>query len=254
MLEIENLTRAFGAVRAVDGVSFCVARGEMAAVIGSSGAGKTTLLRLINRLAEPDSGDVRWQQESIVRYRGKKLRAWRKRCAMIFQTFNLSPRLDVLTNVLVGALHERALLPSLVKSFPRELRARAILELDALGLAHVALQRAGTLSGGQQQRVAIARAMMQDPEILLADEPIASLDPANASIVMDALARINRERGITVLVNLHALDAVRRWCPRAIGMAAGRVVFDDATARLDETTLEGLYGLARRTPALEAAL
>jgi len=132
------------------------------------------------------------------------------------------------------------------KSFPRAVRARAILELDALGLAHVALQRAETLSGGQQQRVAIARAMMQDPEILLADEPIASLDPANAAIVMEALAQINRTRGITVLVNLHSLDAVRRWCPRAIGMSGGKVVFDEAPAQLDDAVLDSLYGAARR--------
>jgi len=132
-----------------------------------------------------------------------------------------------------------------MKSFPRAVRARAILELDALGMAHTALQRAETLSGGQQQRVAIARAMMQDPDILLADEPIASLDPANAEVVMEALARINRERGITVLVNLHSLDAVRRWCPRAIGMAGGQIVFDEAAAHLDGSALDALYRNAR---------
>ena len=246
VLELRCLSKTFGAARAVNDVSFAVREGEMTAIIGASGAGKTTLLRMINRLTEPDSGDISWRGESVVRLRGRHLRGWRKRCAMIFQSFNLSPRLDVLTNVLVGTLHDRPLGAAMFKSFPRAVRARAILELDALGLAHVALQRAETLSGGQQQRVAIARAMMQDPEILLADEPIASLDPANAAIVMEALAQINRTRGITVLVNLHSLDAVRRWCPRAIGMSGGKVVFDEAPAQLDDAVLDSLYGAARR--------
>src|SRR5690606_19809922 len=163
----------------------------------------------------------------VTRLKGDELRLWRRQCAMIFQQFSLSPRLDVITNVRVGVVAERPLATSLVKFFPAADRARAILELDALDMAHAALQRAETLSGGQQQRVAIARAMMQEPRILLADEPVASLDPVNAEIVMDALKRACRERGIPVIVNLHSLDIARDYCDRIVAMSKGKVVFDD---------------------------
>jgi phosphonate transport system ATP-binding protein len=249
MLEMRDLKKSFGATLAVDGVSLSIAPGSMTAIIGSSGAGKTTLLRMINRLVDPDSGDILWGGESMSRVKGAKLRGWRRRCAMIFQQYQLAPRLDVLTNVLVGSLHGRPVLPSLIKSFPKNLRARAVLELDALGMAPMAFQRVETLSGGQQQRVAIARAMMQNPEVLLADEPVASLDPANADLVMDALTRINRERGITVLVNLHSTDIVRRYCASVVGMSRGRVVFDGACQNLDAHTLDRIYNAPARSEA-----
>lgn len=246
MLDLRNLKKSFGATVAVGGVSLAIPPGAMTAIIGSSGAGKTTLLRMVNRLIEPDSGEILWQGESMSRLKGVALRGWRRRCAMIFQQYQLAPRLDVLTNVLVGSLHGRPLLSSLTKSFPKNLRARAVMELDALGMAHTAFQRVETLSGGQQQRVAIARAMMQNPEILLADEPVASLDPANADLVMEALTRINRERGITVLVNLHSTDIVRRYCPHVVAMAKGRVVFDGSAHSLDARTLDSIYAAAPR--------
>jgi len=233
MLELSDLRKQYGAVTALDSVSLRIGRGEMVGVIGRSGAGKSTLLRAINRLAEVDDGEVRWGGESIGALKGRALRNWRARCAMIFQQYNLCDRLDVITNVLVGALNQRPLAPSLIKHFPLADRARAIMELDRLGMADVALQRAGTLSGGQMQRVAIARALMQAPEIILADEPVSSLDPHNSDVVMRALAAINKERAITVIVNLHALDLARRFCGRIIGMRAGRVVFDGSPATLD---------------------
>jgi phosphonate transport system ATP-binding protein len=214
----------------------------MLGVIGRSGAGKSTMLRLVNRLCEADAGEIAWQGACVRRLRGAKLRDWRRRCAMIFQQFNLVPRLDVITNVLVGSLPGRPLLPSLFKSFPEELRAAAVLELDRFGLADTALKRAEHLSGGQQQRVAIARAMLQNPDILLADEPIASLDPVNAQIVMRALQQVNRERGITVIVNLHALEAARSFCDRVIGMAAGRIVFDGTAQELTPAAVAHVYG------------
>lgn len=250
MLVLEGVSKHYGAVRAVDGVSLQIARGEMTAIIGPSGAGKSTLLRLINRLVEPSAGSVSWNGAPVAGLRGAALRDWRARCAMIFQQFNLSPRLDVMTNVLVGGLARRPGLPRLFKMFPAEERARAILELHALGLAEAALKRACCLSGGQQQRVAIARALMQDPDIILADEPIASLDPANSDIVMESLAAINQERGITVLVNLHALDVARRYCRRIIGMADGRIVFDGPPEALNAAVTDALYG-RRSAPAAE---
>lgn len=242
MLEFRDLRRDFGDVRAVDGVSLSIPQGAFVGIIGSSGAGKSTLLRLTNRLVAPTSGDVVWQGQSVLSLKGRRLRGWRRRCAMIFQQFNLVPRLDAITNVLVGSLADRPVWAAMIKQFPAEVRAQAVLELDRLGLAQVALKRAELLSGGQQQRVAIARAMLQQPDILLADEPIASLDPINAEAVMGALARINKEQGLTVIVNLHALDVARRYCGRIVGMAAGKVVFDGPPSALTADAVAQIYG------------
>ncbi|MDO8901922.1 MAG: phosphonate ABC transporter ATP-binding protein [Phenylobacterium sp.] len=243
MLELRNVTKRFGEVSAVDGVSFRCDRGEFIGVIGRSGAGKSTLLRMINRLAEPTSGQILWDGEDVGRLRGKPLRRWRRRCAMIFQQFNLCPRLDVITNVLVGVLAERPTATSLLKIFPAEDRARAILELDRLDMAQAALQRAATLSGGQQQRVAIARAMLQEPDMLLADEPVASLDPINTEVVMEALEDVCRERGIPVIVNLHSLDIARRYCTRIIGMSKGKIIYDGAPSGLTPDVVDRIYGV-----------
>jgi phosphonate transport system ATP-binding protein len=243
MLELRNVTKRFGEVSAVDGVSFKCDRGEFIGVIGRSGAGKSTLLRMINRLADPTSGQILWDGEDVGKLKGKPLRRWRRRCAMIFQQFNLCPRLDVITNVLVGVLAERPTATSLLKIFPAEDRARAILELDRLDMAQVALQRAATLSGGQQQRVAIARAMLQEPDMLLADEPVASLDPINAEVVMEALEDVCRERGIPVIVNLHSLDIARRYCMRIIGMSKGKIIYDGAPSGLTPDVVDKIYGV-----------
>ena len=242
MLELHGVTKRFGETLAVDKVSFACERGELVGIIGRSGAGKSTLLRLINRLTDPSEGRITWDGEDVSRLKGKPLRRWRRRCAMIFQQFNLCPRLDVITNVLVGVVAERPLATSLIKFFPAEDRARAILELDALDMASAALQRASTLSGGQQQRVAIARAMLQEPDLVLADEPVASLDPVNAEVVMEALQRICRERNLPVIVNLHSLDIARRYCTRVVAMAKGAIVFDGPPSALTPAVLERVYG------------
>jgi phosphonate transport system ATP-binding protein len=242
MLELRNVTKTFGDKTAVDDVSLQFKPGEFVGVLGRSGAGKSTLLRMINRLSDPTTGSVSWDGLDVTALKGAQLRRWRRNCAMIFQQFNLCPRLDVITNVLVGVVAERPLAPSLFKYFPASDRRRAIQELDTLDMAHAALQRAETLSGGQQQRVAIARAMMQDPMILLADEPVASLDPVNAEIVMDALRRVCRERKIPVIVNLHSLDIAREYCDRIVAMSKGKVVFDDTPQRLSGDALSRIYG------------
>ena len=205
MLNLDQVHRTFGDVRAVDGVSVTIEAGQMVGIIGRSGAGKSTLLRLINRLIDLTAGRITFDGTDVGTLNGQALREWRTRCAMIFQQFNLVNRLDVVTNVLIGRLHYNPTLPSLVKIFPRADRALAIRALERLDMAPFALQRADTLSGGQQQRVAIARALVQEPNILLADEPIASLDLHNATRVMDALRTINREDRITVICNLHHL-------------------------------------------------
>jgi phosphonate transport system ATP-binding protein len=244
MLQIEKLSKTFGAVHAVSAVSLEIPEGQMVGVIGRSGAGKSTLLRLINRLLEPSAGSIRCHGTKVTGLKGRELLAWRASCAMIFQQFNLVNRLDVLTNVLIGRINRHGTVSSLAKHFSAAERALAIAALDRLDLADQALQRADTLSGGQQQRVAIARAMLQEPKVILADEPIASLDPRNATRVMEALSAINREEGLTVLCNLHTLDTARSYCDRIIGMAAGEVVFDGAPQSLTRAAVQRIYGSA----------
>jgi phosphonate transport system ATP-binding protein len=214
----------------------------MVGIIGRSGAGKSTLLRLVNRLIEPSGGQVRFGGRDVTVLKGAALRAWRARCAMIFQQFNLTGRLDVLTNVLVGRISHHNTLPAIMGWFGARDRAFAVQALDRLDMLAQALQRVDTLSGGQQQRVAIARALVQEPRLILADEPIASLDPRSATVVMQALRRINREDGITVLCNLHSLATAREYCDRIVGMAAGRVVFDGPPQALTAQASNAIYG------------
>ncbi|MGO7586988.1 phosphonate ABC transporter ATP-binding protein [Rhizobium ruizarguesonis] len=242
MFELKNVTRRFGKKLAVDSVTLAIPQGQMVGVIGRSGAGKSTLLRMINRLQEPSSGSVHFAGVEVSGLRGQALRNWQRDCAMIFQQFNLVPRLDVLTNVMLGRLNHRSTLMSLLNIFTREERVHAIAALERLGIEQTALQAAGTLSGGQQQRVAIARALMQNPKMVLADEPIASLDPLNAKIVMDALRDINEREGITVITNLHTLDTARNYCERIVGMAGGRVVFDGKPSELTAEAVKEIYG------------
>ncbi len=246
MLVIEGLTRRFGATTAVDNISLQVPRGAFVGVIGRSGAGKSTLLRMLNRLQEPSAGRITWNGQDVTALRGAALRAWRSRCAMVFQQFNLSPRLDVLTNVLVGRLDKVPTWRALLRLWPEADQAIALSALEQFGMAGLAAQRAGQLSGGQQQRVAIARAMVQEPEIILADEPVASLDPRNTEMVMEALADINRRYGITVLCNLHSLDLARHYCTRLVGLAAGQLVFDGAPEDLTSDVARRLYGMEAR--------
>ena len=242
VLELAHLSRRFGSTMAVANATLRIEAGEMIGIIGRSGAGKSTLLRLINRMIEPTEGAIRADGRDITALHGKALRGWRGRTAMIFQQFNLVHRLDVLTNVLCGRLHDIGGPRMLLKFFTESERLDAIEALDRVGLAEFAINRADALSGGQQQRVAIARALMQKPDIILADEPIASLDPMNAKVVMDALSRINQRDRITVLCNLHTLDTARAYCGRIIGMSAGRIVFDGMPEQLTDRALRDIYG------------
>jgi len=242
MLELKNVTRRFGSNVAVNNVHLNLPEGQMVGIIGASGAGKSTLLRMINRLIETSEGEIRFNGVVTSNLRGQELRNWQRDCAMIFQQFNLVPRIDVLTNVMLGRLNHRPTMASLLNMFGEEERAMAIVALERLGIEKAAMQRAGTLSGGQQQRVAIARALMQEPKVILADEPIASLDPRNAQIVMQSLKDINERDGITVITNLHTLDTARTYCERIIGMQAGKVVFDGTPEELTEDAARTIYG------------
>ena len=243
MLTIQNVSRTFGQKATVDHVSLSIEAGSFVGVIGRSGAGKSTLLRMINRLQEPSSGSIRWKDQDVTGLTGQALRDWRMRCAMVFQQFNIVGRLDVMTNVLMGRLNHTSQIKSLLKLWSPEDRAIAVSALELFDMTSLAGQRAEQLSGGQQQRVAIARALVQEPDIILADEPIASLDPRNTKIVMDSLQRLNKHFGITVLCNLHDLDIAKDYCDRLIGMAQGRVVFDGVPDALTESVARELYGL-----------
>jgi len=242
MLQIDHVTRRFGDATAVDKVNLTVPDGQLLGIIGRSGAGKSTLLRMINRLVDPSEGRIRHGDFDVGALRGAALREWRAQCAMIFQQFNLVKRLDVITNVLVGRLAYRPLLSSLLMRFTPAERALAVRCLERVDIPELALQRADTLSGGQQQRVAIARALCQQPRLILADEPIASLDPRSARMVMDTVARINRADGITVIVNLHDLDAAKAYCKRIVGMRTGAIVFDGPPERLTGAAIAAIYG------------
>jgi phosphonate transport system ATP-binding protein len=243
MLTLDHLGKRFGQKQVVADVSLDIPAGQMVGVIGRSGAGKSTMLRLINRLTEPSSGTIRFDTIDVSALGGRRLRQWRTHCAMIFQQFNLVGRLDVLTNVMIGRLSHHGALATLFKHFSAEDRARAIAALARFDLHEHALQRADTLSGGQQQRVAIARALVQEPRIVLADEPIASLDPRTARRVMDALRAINRQDGITVVCNLHTLDTARAYCDRIIALSHGRVVFDGVPDMLTNARAREIYGV-----------
>ncbi len=242
MLTIRNLTRQFGAKAAVDNASFTLDRAGFIGIIGRSGAGKSTLLRMINRLTDVSSGEISFEGRPVSTLTGAAMRQWQGQCAMIFQQFNLVPRMDVASNVLHGLLNKRSTLAAMFNIWSDADIARALAILDRLGIAEQAPKRAEALSGGQQQRVAIARALMQDPKIILADEPIASLDPMNAQVVMDALRRIHDEDGRMVIANLHTLDTARRYCDRVIGMRDGRIVFDGTPDQLTTGVARDIYG------------
>ena len=242
-LRIKNLKKKFKNTIAVNGINIEIDEGKIIGIIGRSGAGKSTLLRMINRLVDPTEGSIEFNDIKVSSIKGRALRKWRSECAMIFQQFNLVERLDVLTNVLIGSLGRNYNLLNLFGIFSKEEKINALKNLDRFDLSGIALQKAGTLSGGQQQRVAIARALMQKPRILLADEPISSLDPKNAKRVMDDMLKINREDGITIICNLHSLEVAKKYCDRLIGLSDGKVVFDGNPEELTTEISKELYDL-----------
>jgi phosphonate transport system ATP-binding protein len=248
-LAIRDLSKSFGAPRkALASVTIALAPGEMVALIGASGSGKSTLLRNVSGFIGGDrgSGEVR-VGDHVMQSDGRvdrHIRRLRSEVGFVFQQFNLVGRLSVMTNVLVGLLPRVPFWRSLTMRFTRGQRADAWRALRSVGIENLAWQRASTLSGGQQQRVAIARALVQGARLILADEPIASLDPESARNVMDILARINREHGITVLVSLHQVQFARRYCRRTVALRLGEVVYDGPSADLTAPLLRQLYGAA----------
>jgi phosphonate transport system ATP-binding protein len=243
VLRIENLSKVYDdGTEALTDISFNVPEGEFVAVIGLSGSGKSTLLRCINRLIEPTAGDIWWHDLHLSHVTGEELRRARRRIGMIFQHFNLVDRSSVMTNVLSGRLGYVNSLSSVLGRFPKEDLERAHASLARVGIADKADNRADELSGGQRQRVGIARALMQEPGLILADEPVASLDPALAHSIMRHLQLINREDKITVLCSLHFLDLVQQYSTRAIALNEGRLVYDGLPKDIDDQRFIEIYG------------
>jgi phosphonate transport system ATP-binding protein len=254
MLEVQNLTKVYpdGTVALKD-VSFTVQPGEFLIIIGLSGSGKSTLLRCINRLIDPTEGRILWDGVDVTAAEGEDLRHIRRQIGMVFQQFNLVKRSSVLTNVLAGRLGYTPTGPSLVHRFSAADRELAAKALARVGISDQARKQARELSGGQQQRVGIARALMQQPRMILADEPVASLDPVLAHSILGHLEELNRDDGITILCSLHYLDLVQRYASRVIGLRAGRLVWrgtDEDIRRMNDAEFKEIYGEdAERTTA-----
>ncbi len=228
--------------KALTDVNLSVKPGDFLVIIGLSGSGKSTLMRCINRLIEPTSGKIFIDDVEITALPPEQMRKMRRQIAMIFQQFNLVRRTSVLTNVLSGRLGYLPPVWALTNHFPRDLRQQALGHLATVGIAEKAQTRADQLSGGQQQRVGIARALMQDPRIILADEPVASLDPATSHSVMKYVEDLNRRDGITVMCSLHFLSLARRYGTRVVAMKGGRILFDGLPSDIDERRFKQIYG------------
>lgn len=242
-LDIKNLKKTYpNGFTALHGISMEVYKGEFLAVIGLSGSGKSTFLRCLNRLIDPTSGEIFFDGGDIASQKGKAVHKTRTKVAMVFQKFNLVGRHSVLSNVLMGSLARTSLLKSVCGFFAKEDHKKAEDYLKLVGLGEKIHTRADQLSGGQQQRVAIARALMQEPEVLLADEPVASLDPALCHTVMDYLKKINKELGITVLCNLHHLDLVKDYSDRVVALKDGLKVFEGGSSEINDAWFKEIYG------------
>ena len=243
MLKVEHLTKVYdNGTRALEDVSFEVPEGQFLAVIGLSGSGKSTLLRCINRLIEPTEGRITWDGVDVTAASQEDMRRIRRRIGMVFQHFNLVHRSKVITNVLQGRLGYVNPALSIINRFPKDEVDRALAQLDRVGLREKAQNRADALSGGQRQRVGVARALMQGPEMILADEPVASLDPVLAHSIMQYLEQINADDGVTILCSLHFLDLVHRYADQAIALNEGRVVFEGSPQEIDDEKFKEIYG------------
>ena len=253
ILEIKDLHKAYGEkTQVLRGINLQIEQGEFVCIIGLSGAGKSTLLRCVNRLIEASSGAILvpralsglgadGAKADVLKLDAEQLRLLRRRVGMVFQQFNIVKRLSVIENVLSGGLGYQPRLRSMLRIFSREEKRQALINLKRVGLLDHAYKRADQLSGGEQQRVAIARTLMQQPAIILADEPVASLDPRLSRVVLDILKRVCREDGITALVSLHALELTREYADRVIGLKQGQILFDGPPRDLTDTIVESVY-------------
>jgi phosphonate transport system ATP-binding protein len=245
MIEFKNVSKIYpSGVKGLDNVNLTVNDGDFLCIIGLSGAGKSTLLRSINKMHTIQSGTIVVNGDDISKAKGKKLRLIRRNIGMIFQSFNLVNRSSVYKNVLAGRVGYHSTFSTLFGIYTKEEKMLALQSLDKLGILDKAFIRADQLSGGQQQRVALARALTQEPKIILADEPVASLDPVTTVSVMDDFAKINKEFGITIVANMHHVDLAIKYANRIIGIKAGKIVFDGRPEDITDEVLFNIYGRA----------
>lgn len=243
MLEIKNLNKVYpNGLHALKNISFNVPQGEFLVVIGLSGSGKSTMLRCVNRLHDVSGGEILFNGVDTTKLKGRALREMRANIGMIFQHFNLIPRKTVLQNVLSGNLSRTGIIKSILGMYTKEDKERAMKYIEIVGLRGKEKNRADALSGGQQQRVAIARALMQNPKILLADEPVASLDPATSHSVMQYLKKVNEELGVTVICNLHFLSLVRQYAHRVVALKGGVLIYEGKPSEINEQWFKTIYG------------
>jgi phosphonate transport system ATP-binding protein len=253
ILDIRGLEKSYGTVPVLKGISLSIERGEFVGVIGLSGSGKSTLLRCINRLIDANAGEIlvprallgqitaNGTRVDVRQLDAREIRLLRRKVGMVFQQFNIVKRLSVIDNVLSGSLGYQPALPGALRFFSREVNRRALVNLKRVGLLDHAYKRADQLSGGEQQRVAIARTLMQEPALILADEPVSSLDPKLSRVVLDILKRVCREDGIAALVSLHTLELTREYADRVIGLKQGRIFFDGPTLDLSDAVIDSVY-------------
>lgn len=242
LLELKEISKTYNnTTKALQDVSISVEEGEMIAIIGPSGAGKSTLMRCINRLVDATSGSVVFDGQDITHVKKRELRRVRTKTGMIFQHYNLVDRLSVISNVLHGRLGHKSALGGALGLYSEEEKTKAFRLIDMLGLVQQAYQPCSQLSGGQKQRVGIARALMQEPKLLLCDEPIASLDPSSSKVIMDHLTGINKSMKITVILNLHQVDVAVNYTRRVIGITEGKVIYDGPSERLDAKMIHEIY-------------
>jgi phosphonate transport system ATP-binding protein len=243
MIKIKNVSKVYpNGVVALKDVNLEISDGEFVAIIGLSGAGKSTLLRSINKMQSITSGSIFFDDIEISTITGKNLRRLRRSIGMIFQSFNLVKRMSVFNNVLAGRVAYHSTFKTIFGLFPKKDKILALNSLETMGILDKAFTRADQLSGGQQQRVALARALTQEPKLILADEPVASLDPITTVQVMDDFKRINKKFGITIIANMHHVDLALKYADRIIGIQAGKIVFDGPSSKINEKTLVKIYG------------
>lgn len=242
ILEFKNVSKIYDNVtKALDNINFTINEGEFISIIGPSGAGKSTLLRCINRLIDTSEGEINFDGQDITHVKGKELRKVRTKTGMIFQHYNLVDRLSVIENVLHGTLGKKSTISGMIGHYTKEEKEKAFEILTELGLGEQVYKRCDELSGGQKQRVGIARAIMQQPKLILCDEPIASLDPKASKVIMDQLADINKKKKITCIVNLHQVDVALKYSHRIIGVSGGKIVYDGSPDKLDQETIHKIY-------------
>ena len=243
MIKFEHVNKVYpNGYKALNDVSLKIEQGEFVAIIGLSGAGKSTLLRTINKMHDFTDGTLEVNGQSVKDLKGKDLRHFRRKIGMVFQSFNLITRTSVIKNVLTSRVPDLSPIKSLLGIYSKEDKIAALEALDKVGILDKAYVRTDKLSGGQQQRVALARTLAQNPEIILADEPVAALDPVTAKEVMNDFKRINKDMNISVLINIHHVDLALEYADRVIGIKAGKIIYDGPSDKVDDKVLEEIYG------------